>query len=429
MASTSPTTSTRSPSTRRCRRCRPCRRCALLSSSASGRSRRRAGSCSPAGISAPSCSPTRTSRCSSTPRSTSARIAGSRSEALTPTATTLARSVSSCAHATTRIATVRSRHCERPPMPSTSAPTATRSARRWTSWSERSTPQRAARRLRLTARRPGLTARPPRRAPDDDRSSRAMTADRRNPERPKSNAVLEAAYRLDNDQTMLVRVTALLARLRARSVANVRLEGMEHIPRSGPVILAVNHISNLDGVITGAFITDALRRRRIHWLGKREMFEWPFLGWLAANGGVHPVDRGAADVEAFRLATRILDAGHVLLVFPEGTRSPDGALQEAKDGVALLAQRTGAQIVPVGLNNTDAVWRKGAKLPMPVPRRTVTMRVGEPFRLSKILPPDVDRRTAKRLATRAIMGRIAELLDPRHRGVYAGEVPAENAAS
>ena len=141
------------------------------------------------------------------------------------------------------------------------------------------------------------------------------------------------------------------------------------------------------------------------------------------------MDRGAADVEAFRLATRILEAGHVLLVFPEGTRSPTGELQEAKDGVAMLALRTGAQIVPIGVNNTDAVWKKGSKVPMPLPRRTVTMRVGEPFRLAEILPPDIDRRTAKTLATKAIMGRIAELLDPRHRGVYADAVRPEIAST
>jgi 1-acyl-sn-glycerol-3-phosphate acyltransferase len=245
----------------------------------------------------------------------------------------------------------------------------------------------------------------------------------------KRNGVLEAAYRLDNDQTMLVRMVALIARIGARLVATVRVEGLEHIPRTGAVILAANHISNFDGVVTGSFITDALRRRRIHWLGKREIFDWPGVGWVAAHGGIHPVDRGAADVEAFRLATRILDAGHVLLVFPEGTRSPTGELQEAKDGVAMLALRTGAQIVPIGLNNTDAVWKKGAKVPMPLPRRTVTMRVGEPFRLAEVLPPDVDRRTAKTLATKAIMGRIAELLDPRHRGVYADAMRPETTMS
>ena len=245
----------------------------------------------------------------------------------------------------------------------------------------------------------------------------------------KPNRNLEVAQRLDNNQTMLVRMVALGARIASRGVARIRLEGMEHIPQTGPVILAANHISNFDGVVTGAFITDALTQRRIHWLGKREIFDWPVLGWVAAHGGIHPVDRGAADVEAFRLATRILEAGHVLLVFPEGTRSPTGELQEAKDGAAMLALRSGAQIVPIGLNNTDAVWKKGSKLPMPFPRRTVTMRVGEPFRLADVVPPDLDRRASKAFATRTIMGRIAELLDPRHRGVYADAVRPEPAAS
>ena len=240
---------------------------------------------------------------------------------------------------------------------------------------------------------------------------------------PKPNRNLESAYRLDADnQTTMIRFIALLARFGLRLFANVHVEGLDRIPKTGPVIIAANHLSNVDGVVTGGWITEALRRRRIHWLGKREMFEWPVVGRLAAEGGVHPVDRGSADVEAFRLATRILDAGHVLLVFPEGTRSPDGALQEAKDGVALLAQRSGAQIVPVGINNTDGVWKKGQPVPLPIPRRTVTMRVGEPFRLSDVVPADADRRTAKTLATRAIMGRIAELLDARHRGVYADAV-------
>jgi 1-acyl-sn-glycerol-3-phosphate acyltransferase len=243
---------------------------------------------------------------------------------------------------------------------------------------------------------------------------------------PKPGSALEAAYRLDADnQTTMVRFIALLARVGTRLFANVRVEGLDRIPRTGAVIIAANHLSNMDGVVTGGFITEALRRRRIHWLGKREMFEWPVLGWLAANGGVHPVDRGAADVEAFRLATRILEAGHVLLVFPEGTRSPDGRLQEAKDGAALLALRSGAQIVPVGLNNTDAVWKKGQPIPLPLPRRTITMRVGEPFRLADVIPADADRRTAKTLATKAIMGRIAELLDPRQQGVYADAVRPE----
>ena len=194
------------------------------------------------------------------------------------------------------------------------------------------------------------------------------------------------------------------------------------------MILAANHISNADPMMIGAWLTPALRRRRIHWLGKRELFEWPIFGWISAHGGVHPVERGAADVEAFRLATRILEAGYVLMIFPEGTRSPTGTLQHAKDGLSSLALRTGAAIVPIGINNSDAVWPKGQKLPHPLPRRTITVRIGEPFQVADLIPPGTERRAAKTVATNEIMHRIAALLDERHRGVYAGD-PGPDAAA
>ena len=238
----------------------------------------------------------------------------------------------------------------------------------------------------------------------------------------KRNRVIEAAMRLDDDQTLLVRLTALIARIWARSMAPIRIEGLERIPRTGAVILAANHISNADPMVLGAWITPGLRRRRIHWLGKRELFDWPLFGWLAAHCGVHPVDRGTADVDAYRLATRILEAGCVLMIFPEGTRSPTGDLQEAKDGLAALAMRTGAAIVPIGVNNSDSVWPKGQKLPHPFPRRTITVRIGEPFTAERLVAVGTDRRAAKTVATTAIMGRIAALLEPRHRGFYAGAI-------
>ena len=97
-----------------------------------------------------------------------------------------------------------------------------------------------------------------------------------------------------------------------------------------------------------------------------------------------------------RLAKRILDEGHVLFVFPEGTRSPDGALQEGRDGVASLALRTGAPIVPVGIAGSDRVWPRGQKLPHPGGH--VTVRVGSPFRLADELPPE--RRPAGRQGPR-----------------------------
>jgi 1-acyl-sn-glycerol-3-phosphate acyltransferase len=222
---------------------------------------------------------------------------------------------------------------------------------------------------------------------------------------------------IESSITPLISTLALGGRIFGRAMSRIRVEGaVDEIPREGPLILAANHASNLDAVVLGAWLMPRLGRR-IHWLGKKELFAWPVVGWLATNGGVHPVDRGAADVEAFRLAQRILDEGNVLLVFPEGTRSPDGVLQPARDGLALLALRTGAPIVPIGVGGSARVWPRGRALPRPGGR--VTMRVGTPFRLETELPSDMERRARKAAATDLIMRRIAALLPAEQRGPYA----------
>jgi 1-acyl-sn-glycerol-3-phosphate acyltransferase len=231
-----------------------------------------------------------------------------------------------------------------------------------------------------------------------------------------ASASTSAPEPIDSATTPLIRTLAFGGRLFARGMSRIRIEGaLDEIPREGPVIIASNHASNFDAVVLGAWLTPTLGRR-IHWLGKKELFDWPVIGYLARNGGVHPVDRGAADVEAFRLARRILDEGNVLFVFPEGTRSADGALQAARDGVAVLALRTDAPIVPIGIGGSNGVWPRGQKIPHPGGR--VTVRVGRPFRVTDVLSPGTDRRTAKGLATDVIMRRIAELLPPQQRGVY-----------
>ncbi len=239
------------------------------------------------------------------------------------------------------------------------------------------------------------------------------------PVRRSTKPVLTAEQLLRSDITPLIGGIALGSRLVARAFTRVRLEGdFEAIPRTGPVILAANHISNADAVLIGAFLTPRLGRR-MHWLGKKEMFEWPVLGWLFKNGGIIPVDRGGADVEAFRVAQRVLDAGEVLTVFPEGTRSPTGELQTPKDGLAMLALRTDATIVPIGISNTDRIWPRGRAFPLP--GKHATLRIGQPFRVGDLLPPGIDRKAAKGLATTLIMGRIAALIDPRHRGTYGDD--------
>jgi 1-acyl-sn-glycerol-3-phosphate acyltransferase len=221
---------------------------------------------------------------------------------------------------------------------------------------------------------------------------------------------------IDSSITPLISTLTFGGRIFCRAMSRITIEGaVDQIPRDGPLILAANHASNLDAVVLGSWLIPRLGRR-IHWLGKKELFDWPIVGWAAANGGVHPVDRGAADVEAFRLAQRILDEGNVLFVFPEGTRSADGSLHEARDGLALLALRTGAPIVPLGIAGSHRVWPRGQKLPHPGGH--VTVRVGRPFLPGDERPAGTDRRAAKGLTTTLIMERIAALLPPSQRGAY-----------
>jgi 1-acyl-sn-glycerol-3-phosphate acyltransferase len=220
----------------------------------------------------------------------------------------------------------------------------------------------------------------------------------------------------------LIHVGSFIARLLASAVTRVRVEGeLGAIPREGPFLLIANHASNADPVVVGAFIPPRIGRR-LNWLGKREVFDMPIIGWLARHGGIHAVERSAVDVEAFRIAQRILAAGFPLAVFPEGTRSHDGALREVKDGLALLAQRTGVPIVPVGIVDSDRVWPRGRALPRIGGR--IIVCVGRPFTLA---PPGSvggpGRRRAKSAATREMMGRLAALLPPRQRGAYADAVP------
>jgi 1-acyl-sn-glycerol-3-phosphate acyltransferase len=215
------------------------------------------------------------------------------------------------------------------------------------------------------------------------------------------------------------------------------------IPRTGAVLIAANHASNADPLLVAGFLTEQLGRPP-NWMGKRELFDWPLISWLARQGGVHPVERGAADVEAFRMAMRILEGGNILGVFPEGTRSPDGRLQEAKDGVTVLASRSGATVVPIGIANSDRLWTRGRFLPRFTP--SVTITIGKPFTLDDeggAVPGPaapggdvvIQKRSATQTATGAhrrakaagtdlIMRRIAALLPERQRGVYGDPPPA-----
>ena len=238
------------------------------------------------------------------------------------------------------------------------------------------------------------------------------------------SAERSGARTLEDGMTWFIRATDGFGRIAWRLFGRVELHGLEHLHGlQGPVLLVANHVSNADAPLIGSFVTPALGRR-IYWLGKQEALDWPIIGKLIEHNAVIGIQRGAADVDAFRTAKRVLDEGHVLIVFPEGTRSPTGALQEAKEGTTILALRSGARIVPIGVSGTRRVWPRGQKLPHPN-RGRVVLRVGEPFTISAP-GSGAERRTAQFAATTQIMGRIAALLPPAQRGVYAAAAEALN---
>jgi len=144
---------------------------------------------------------------------------------------------------------------------------------------------------------------------------------------------------------------------------------VDNLKVDGPLILAPVHRSNLDSLLVAGAST-----RRCRALAKHTMFKNKPFAWLIASLGAFPVERGTADREALRAARMLLDSGEAMFVFPEGTRQEGQQVGEIYDGVAYLAAKTGAQVVPVGIAGTGEAMGKGTKFPK---RVKVVMEVGE----------------------------------------------------
>jgi 1-acyl-sn-glycerol-3-phosphate acyltransferase len=145
--------------------------------------------------------------------------------------------------------------------------------------------------------------------------------------------------------------------------------GREHLPRSGPLLLASNHRSFLDPFVIGTLV-----RRPVYYMAKRELFEKRWQAWALNALGAFPVDRGAGDSDAMATARAILERGDCVVVFPEGTRTRPGPLGSPRRGVGRLALETGAPVAPVAVIGSDQVRRGWRIRP-----RKVRIRVGRPM--------------------------------------------------
>ncbi len=155
--------------------------------------------------------------------------------------------------------------------------------------------------------------------------------------------------------------TVLIYRLRAI--------GLQNVPRSGPLVLAPNHFSQMDHFFSAVFL-----RRKVRFMAKSQLFGPPVLTYIYKHGGVFPVRRGNRDEEAFKTAYELLEQGEMLLVYAEGGRSRSRSLGEPRPGIGRIALESGAPIVPVAIHGSAGVrgWKR-----LRFPR--VTIQFGEPL--------------------------------------------------
>ena len=193
----------------------------------------------------------------------------------------------------------------------------------------------------------------------------------------------------------------------------VKVEGREHVPRRGAVILAANHRSFLDSIFIPLVV-----HRRVTFVAKAEYFDDPKTAWFFRGVGQIPIRRegGSASERALESATEVLQRGKVFAIYPEGTRTRDGLLHKGHTGIARLALRCDVVVVPVGLVGTDEVQPVDSRMPRLF--RRVTIRFGE-----TIDPARYEGRANDRLALREltdeIMYEITQLSGYEYVDTYA----------
>lgn len=208
-----------------------------------------------------------------------------------------------------------------------------------------------------------------------------------------------------------------------RFLYRVRVEGAEHVPDRGPVILASNHLSFSDSIFLPLVL-----KRRVTFVAKAEYFEDPKTAWFFRAVGQIPIKRGGgpASQRALESAQEVLEAGGVFGIYPEGTRSPDGRLYKGHTGVARLALRTGAPVIAVAMIGTAEAQPIGQAVPrffMPI-----TIRFSKPMRFDRYADRADDPLTLRSI-TDEIMFELREQSGQKYVNQYAKRKGAEDAGA
>lgn len=201
----------------------------------------------------------------------------------------------------------------------------------------------------------------------------------------------------------LYRFSRLLLRILFRLFNRWHVSGREHVPNTGGLLLIANHTSYSDPPIVGAACP-----RPVNFMAKAELFRIPLLAGFIRRTHAFPVSRGSPDRAALRRALRLLRQDRVLLIFPEGTRSPDGRLKEFETGAAFIALATQAQIIPVAILGADHLLPRGKPILLPAKLR---VRFGPPLNLSPFHGQRPTRQTLQQ-ATDLMAAALRDLLPP-----------------
>jgi 1-acyl-sn-glycerol-3-phosphate acyltransferase len=189
----------------------------------------------------------------------------------------------------------------------------------------------------------------------------------------------------------------------ARLYWRIRLEGTQHIPADGPLIIAPNHVTYADPVLVWLPI-----RLRVHFMAWDALFDIPVFSWLIRRLRAFPVQLESADPRSTREAVRLLQAGHSVMIFPEAARSPDGRLQRFRPGAFRLASSLHVPVLPVTILGGHDSWPPGRVLPRPGQLSIVYHPVISP-------PKEPNARVAARVLARQVRDAIASRLPAAHQ--------------
>ncbi len=182
------------------------------------------------------------------------------------------------------------------------------------------------------------------------------------------------------------------------SFHKIRIEGREHVPPGGCLIVS-NHVSFMDPTTVGWAVA-----REIYYLGRKTLFKPPFWSWFLPICNVLPIDRDGRDVSGLRRIIKMLKENHAVLLFPEGTRSPDGTLQAAEPGAGLVALKAGVPVLPVRVFGTYESLSRHTKRLTFHPIRVV---IGKPY--VPVVPEGRKDKEAYGPVAQEMMDKIAEL--------------------